>query len=403
MEKTYDVIVSGGGVAGCAAALAARRAGKTVLLIEKTLALGGLGTIGLINLFVPMDNGRGRLIIRGMCEEFVNLSRKYGWANISEGWEAGEPSAPTSNRYCVRYSPYFFALALLEEIERAGVALLLDSVVSGCEREGASLTRVIVTNKSGEEAYGARMFIDATGDADLCARAGVPTVQGENYFTYAAFGATLEGCARAVETRDISRLYTTFSGGRATLYGHNHPANMRRFSGTTGEDVTDYLVRNQLEMLKGLKGDDPRSRDITTIPTMPQLRTTRHIRGVRTLTTADVFRPAEDSVCLINDFDNRDSLYEVPLGCLVSEDADNLLAVGRAASAEGYAWDVLRVIPPAILTGQAAGAAAAQAIDEKCSVRDVNIPKLQKTLEAQNVLIHMTPDLLPKDGAEGHI
>lgn len=52
---------------------------------------------------------------------------------------------------------------------------------------------------------------------------------------------------------------------------------------------------------------------------------------------------------------------------------------------------------------QAAGAAAAQAIDEKCSVRDVNIPKLQKTLEAQNVLIHMTPDLLPKDGAEGHI
>lgn len=268
MEKTYDVIVSGGGVAGCAAALAARRAGKTVLLIEKTLALGGLGTIGLINLFVPMDNGRGRLIIRGMCEEFVNLSRKYGWSNTSEGWEAGEPSAPTSNRYCVRYSPYFFALALLEEIERAGVALLLDSVVSGCEREGASLTRVIVTNKSGEEAYGARMFIDATGDADLCARAGVPTVQGENYFTYAAFGATLEGCARAVETRDISRLYTTFSGGRATLYGHNHPANMRRFSGTTGEDVTDYLVRNQLEMLKGLKDDDPRSRDITAIPTM---------------------------------------------------------------------------------------------------------------------------------------
>ena len=64
---------------------------------------------------------------------------------------------------------------------------------------------------------------------------------------------------------------------------------------------------------------------------MPQLRTTRHIRGVCTLTTADVFRPAEDSVCLINDFDNRDSLYEVPLGCLVSEDADNLLAVGRAA------------------------------------------------------------------------
>lgn len=410
MEKSYDVIVSGGGVAGCAAALAARRAGKTVLLIEKTLVLGGLGTIGLINFFVPMDNGCGRLIIRGLCEEFVHLSRRYGWANVTEGWEAGEPTAPTPHRYCVRYSPYFFALALLEEIERAGVAMLLDSVVSGCERTGGVLTRVIVTNKSGEEAYGARMFIDATGDADLCARAGAPTVQGENYFTYIAFGATLESCARAVQKQDISCLYTGFNGGRASLYGENHPDGMRRFYGTTGEDVTDFLVRNQLEMLKTLKDDDPRTRDLTTIPTMPQLRTTRHIRGLRTLTTADVFRPAEDSVCLINDFDHRDNLYEVPLGCLLSEDADNLLAVGRAASAEGYAWDVLRVIPPAILTGQAAGVAAAQAIDEGCAVRDVSIPRLQKTLEAQNVLIHMTPDLLPKDatpgelaGAEGHL
>ena len=62
---------------------------------------------------------------------------------------------------------------------------------------------------------------------------------------------------------------------------------------------------------------------------------------------------------------------------------------------------MVRVIPPAILTGQAAGAAAAQAIDESCSVRDVNIQRLQKTLKAQNVLIHMTPDLLPKDGAVG--
>ena len=59
----YDVIVAGGGVAGVAAAVSAARLGKKVLLIEKTVALGGLATNGIINLFVPMCNGRGKQII----------------------------------------------------------------------------------------------------------------------------------------------------------------------------------------------------------------------------------------------------------------------------------------------------------------------------------------------------
>ena len=67
----YDVIGAGGGVAGVAAALAARRAGCSVLLIEKSLMLGGLATLGLINYFVPMCNGRGVPIIGGMCEELM--------------------------------------------------------------------------------------------------------------------------------------------------------------------------------------------------------------------------------------------------------------------------------------------------------------------------------------------
>ena len=66
-EKSYDVIVAGGGVAGLAAALTARRSGKQVLLIEKSTMLGGLATLGLINLFVPMCNGRGTQIIFGLA------------------------------------------------------------------------------------------------------------------------------------------------------------------------------------------------------------------------------------------------------------------------------------------------------------------------------------------------
>ena len=76
--KDYDIIVAGGGVAGVAAAVSAKRMGKNVLLIEKTIGLGGLATTGLIDLFVPMCNGRGIQIIKGMAEELLRLTIKYG-------------------------------------------------------------------------------------------------------------------------------------------------------------------------------------------------------------------------------------------------------------------------------------------------------------------------------------
>ena len=69
--RNYDIIVAGGGVAGIAAALASAREGKRVLLIEKSCILGGLATIGHINLFVPLCNGRGQQIISGMAEELL--------------------------------------------------------------------------------------------------------------------------------------------------------------------------------------------------------------------------------------------------------------------------------------------------------------------------------------------
>ena len=78
MKKKYDVIVCGGGVAGVAAAVTAAKEGFSTLLLEKSNILGGLGTLGLINLFVPMCNGRGKQIIFGLCEKWTRLSAKLG-------------------------------------------------------------------------------------------------------------------------------------------------------------------------------------------------------------------------------------------------------------------------------------------------------------------------------------
>ena len=161
------------------------------------------------------------------------------------------------------------------------------------------------------------------------------------------------------------------------------------------ENVSDYLIRNQLDMLEKLKKDDRLFREVTTLPMMPQFRTTRRIDGDITVHEEDKYRHFDDSVCAICDFDRRDYLYEVPLRSLTRRGFDNIITAGRSASADGYAWDVFRVIPPAILTGQAAAVAASHAIDEGCAVADCDIRKVQSVLESENVMIHFDDALIP--------
>ena len=114
-KKHYDVIVAGGGVAGVAAAVSAAKRGRSVLLLEKSNILGGLATLGLVNLFVPMCNGRGKQIIFGLAEKWLRDSALYGFDTIPEPWKNGEPTEPTNVRYVQRYSPYIFALQMTEE------------------------------------------------------------------------------------------------------------------------------------------------------------------------------------------------------------------------------------------------------------------------------------------------
>ncbi len=399
----YDIIVAGGGVAGCAAALEAARMGKRVLLMEKGVALGGLATIGLINFFVPMCNGRGVPVIRGMAEEFLRLSIRYGYDTLPEAWKDGRGGeAAKTTRYVTRYSAPIFAMALTEILHEAGVDILFDTVVSMPVMDGKLCEGVVVMNKSGMEFYGAKMVVDATGDADVLYRAGVPTVQGNNFHTYSLIGANMRSLESAYTHQDFGKLQTNYHGGASNLYGGGHPEGKPFWKGTDGWDVTNYEVENQLEALAKLKEDDRSKRDVLQMPTMPQFRTTRRIDGDFTMNVErDAYVHFEDSVCAICDFDRNDYLYEVPLRCLVHHEYPNLITAGRIAAGEGYAWDVLRVIPPAILTGQAAGAACAMAIDQNAAVSSVDIAELQQHLERENVLIHFDDAWIPETSGEG--
>ncbi|MBE6584477.1 MAG: FAD-dependent oxidoreductase [Ruminococcaceae bacterium] len=397
VKKKYDVIVCGGGVAGVAAAVSAARGGMPTLLLEKSNLLGGLSTLGLINLFVPMCNGRGKQIIFGLAEKWLRKSAELGWDTIPDEWRDGQPKEPTNVRYIQRYSPAIFAYQLTEEIKASGADILFDCMAVDPVMDGNICRGVFTESKGGTEFYECKMLIDTTGDCDVLRRGGIPTVTGENFFTFSSKMVTLDSCREAVEKQDIKHIYRAISGGSINLFGDNQPKDMPRWSGLTAEEVTDYIVTNQLLILEKLKGTDRRTREIVTTPGMPQFRTTAHIKGDYSLKVADAYRHFDDSVCAINDFEHRDHLFEVPLRTLTNRNYPNVITAGRSADGTGYGWDLLRVIPPAILTGQAAAEAACLAIRTGRSVADVDIQALQSKLEKENVMVHFPDAYIPED------
>ncbi|MDD3334026.1 MAG: FAD-dependent oxidoreductase [Eubacteriales bacterium] len=406
VQESYDVIVAGGGLSGVAAALSAARMGRKVLLLERSAMLGGLATQGLVNLWVPLCNGRGRQIIKGMAEELLRLSIRYGFDTLPEEWRNGEPAQPTKVRYTTNFSIGIFALSLLEILKENQVTLCYDAVASQPVMEKGHCRGVIVQSKSGRGFYPCSVVVDATGDADLLARAQVPCFVGGNYFTTYGEGIDVEHCREVARTGKIHDAYYWMMGGTANLYGKNHPEGMPLFHGTTLEGVNEFLQTNQQALLDGLKAQDRNKRDLHLLPGMAQMRTTRCIEGNHTLTTADQYRHFSDSVGAICDFDQRDVLYEVPYGTLYHPAFDNFLTCGRSASAQGYAWDVLRVIPPAVLTGQAAGVAAALAAEGGVGTPEVDVGKLQERLTQTGVIIHFEDGWVPtqpKEDSDAHM
>jgi hypothetical protein len=396
-EKTYDVFVAGAGVAGVAAALQAARQGKKVALAEKCATLGGMATTGHVNLFEPMCNGRGVQIMKGMAAGLLEMAIRYGYDDVPEDWKNGEPGYGTTNkRFVCHFSACIFALALMEALDQAGVDVMFDTVVTDVEATGQHINSVLIFNKSGYSRIHAKMFVDTTGDSDLLYALGVPTVTQGGHHTYAGWGLNLESCKRAVEAGTVEKVCFDMVGGNASWNGRNHPEGMPLWDGTDGDQVSAYFKTNQLELLDNIRHDDRHSREVVMLPAMHQIRTTRRIDGNYTLNyERDVYRHFADSVGAVCDPMKRDQLFEVPFGTLVRDGFDNIITAGRSASGEGLAWNVLRVIPQAILTGQAAGAACALAIEEGCAVTHISIQSLQQVMEKAGNSVHFDDALVP--------
>ena len=388
----YDVIVTGGGIAGVAAALAARRAGLQVLIVEKSVMFGGLATLGLIAHYLPLCDGHGRKVIGGIAEELLKLSVKYGYGEVPEAWRSGTDPGEGAERYAVKYSGHTFALALDELIEAEGIDVVLDTVFCRPVMQGRRCQALVVENKSGRAAYRAEVVVDATGDADVMARAGAGIVEGENqlsvwyYATSLGRMAAAAGSGRLEDGVELAVHGTVLNsgGGESPEAGETEV-----YRGIGAEQVTGMIMAGR----RLLRCESPyvrsdRSACVLTLPGTPQFRKTRRIRGTEEMKPGSAFEAQPNSVGCVCDWRAAGPVFEVPYGSLIAPGIANVITAGRSVAAEGDMWEVMRVIPPAALTGQAAGSAAAIAVENQTPVDRVPIGLLQERLASGGVIVH---------------
>lgn len=375
----YDVIVVGGGVAGVAAAVASAREGMKTLLMEKTVILGGLATAGLISWYEPLCDGKGNQMIGGIAEELVQLSIKYGFENLPEKW-GGDGKNPTRNeRYSTFFSPNIFALALIEFLQENGVSLRLDTLATYPDVEEGMCKGILVETVGGREYFPAKMVVDATGDACICERAGIPTELGENYLTYLTHELNYEGAKKLAETSNFCKGRKWKSIG-SDMAGKGHPEGKPVIKVCTADDVTEYMVWGGLKVLERLKAEDKESRDILTLPSMPQFRKIRRIIGETEFDGSEDEVHFENAVGAFGDFRKPGRHFELPYTTLYNKCVGNLYAAGRIISAKGDGWELTRVIPVAALSGEAAGTAAALCVKQSCRNDELDVKLLQETL-----------------------
>lgn len=413
-----DVVVVGGGPAGLAAAFGAARNGARVTLLERYNHLGGLASGGMVLVLDDMwDSHLREISVRGTCMEMIDRMASLGLAAFPRSHEWG--SAPDTVARWQRWGtfdfhskdkphPICFAAAFdpdawkrvsMEMVKELGIELRLHSWFSRTLVEDGVVKGVICDTKNGREAILGDVVIDTTGDLDVAASAGAPHIGG-SYIVTTVFrlgGVDTDAAERfeaeqpeAFEAidRDIKRVL----GGSWALWWLKTPLpgivwcncpHMPGMDATRVEDLTRAEVegrRTVHEAVERIRATLPGFEKCFLVDMAPQtgVRQTRLLEGEHVMTKEDVVQRVrfEDSVARGRD-------YYYPYRALVPRSVDNLLVAGRHYSATSAAQKISREIPPCMAMGEAAGVAAALALNAGVSVRHVDVAAVQRTLRAQ--------------------
>ena len=443
MEQAYDVIVAGGGNAGCAAALAAARDGARTLLIERYGFLGGTATAAMVGPWMTFHSGADR-IVGGIAQEIVERLVRRGGSpgHVADASDYVATITP--------FDPELHKALLFEMMAETGVTLLLHALFLDAIVERGGVRGVRVATVGGPRSFTARVTIDATADAFVAASAGVPMQQGDARgrvqpaslmfrlshvdldetaaylrahpdemrtslppearrgpaLTAVAGLYALWEAARASGEVDVPRELVSFF---ASPYADEVTVNMTRVTGIDPLDPeslthAEIAARGQaMQLLAFFRARVPgfANARITTA-TQIGIRESRRIRGAYTLTGDDVLagRRFDDAVARSAypiDIHNPSgagttthrlppgSSYEIPYRCLVPTGADDLLVAGRCISTTHEALASTRLTPTVMTLGEAAGTAAALSLTDGLPVRDVDPHRLRARLVAKGV------------------
>ena len=415
MKRRFDVLVVGAGSAGSSAAISAARLGARTMLIDRLPFLGGTSTAVLDTFYAFYTPGERQVrVVGGIGWEVASRLKEQGMAfERPNTYGAGTG---------VTYDPEVLKVLWERLAEDAKVEVLLHTWATGVQIDDGRTTGIRVWNKGGESVIEATVLVDASGDADLCAMAGVPyedakstpnlqslstifrvvnvDVERAAALPKSELWARMRGAAESGGYR-LPRLegswHRTPHAGVVTV----HMTRIPNVDATDPEQLTHAEIegrRQVREYHRFLRDRVPGFERSVLVATSPAIgvRESRRVIGDYRLTREDVLgaRRYEDEIALcgapIEDHaagpDTRwtyvpgSAVYGIPYRCLLPQGVEGMLVAGRCFSATHDAHASARSMATCMAMGQAAGSAAALAAAGRKTPRELSATSLRECL-----------------------
>jgi hypothetical protein len=410
-----DVCVIGGSCTGVFAAVAAARLGANVVLIELNGFFGGVATASLVNLWHSTEDMENRQqIIAGLTTEvFERLARRNS-LTVVKG---------KRTHYALHTEELKIELDAL--VTEADVRPMLHAMFVAPIVQDGRIVAAVIEDKSGRRAIRAKQFIDATGDADVVARMGLPVYQRDTVQppTMCVILRGLDAIRRKHPDFNVHRaifdakypqaLKPGFSWGRAVPGGNDETmlAGTRVFNANCADadELTAATIegRRQVRAVCDLLREhfmDGQGTPLLTLPAKIGIREGRHAHCLHTLSQDELldgrrFPDAIGNGTYPVDIHNASGggitfrylenapFYQIPYSSLVPRGAQNILVAGRSIDADEGAFGAVRVMVNCNQMGQAAGVAAWLALDSGRSVAEIDTQRLRETLQQQGAAI----------------